>query len=575
MRPTVRRPLLAVLLASSFLALASAAAPAGDPQWRQPAEFEPQRGTMIAYPLHVPIRLVVELAEDDELVTVVQDAAAESAARALYQAHGVDLANCSFLHQAAEAHWTRDYGPWFAFDPQGNPEIVDFTYEWPNSPGDDGVPVAYAQSLGLPSHFMDLVTAGGNYMTDGQGTAMSAGDFFLFNNQDKTPAQIDAVLELELGIERHHFLDDPGMYWWHIDCYAKYLDVDTILVAEVAPSHDQYQQLEDTVSYLEQQISAWGTPYEVVRVFVPSGMYYANTLILNDKVLVPVDGNLAADDAALDAFRNAMPGYEVIGVPKKPGGWPDSWVSHDALHCRVKELADTEMLYVGHRPRLDGPAEGNGFPVRAEVFAHSGASLLAGSPQLVWRVAGGSWNALPMAHVAGDDYEAAIPAQPAGTAIEYYVHAEDASGRAEDHPYVGADGPHGFVVEDLGTDVSGISAQDVGPVRFLLDAGAANAGRPYFLLGSASGTSPGIALPGGLILPLNLDAFLRRVRAEAGTPAFQGFSGTLDGNGQALAVMDLSGGALPAQPGESLHFAFLCLGPFDYVSNTVEVKVLD
>lgn len=554
----------------------SAATPAnaGDNAWRQPAEFEPQRGTMITYPLRVPIRLVVEMAEDDTLVTVVHDAAAEASARALYAGAGVDLSNCTFLYAQNESHWTRDYGPWFAFDASGLPEVVDFTYEWPNSPGDDGVPGDYALDQGLPMHSMDLVTAGGNYMTDGQGTAMSAGDFFLFNNQDKTPAQIDAILLRELGIERNHYLDDPGTYWWHIDCYTKFLDQDTIMVAEVGPGHPQYQQLEDTVEYLERQISCWGTPYEVVRVFVPPNKYYSNSLILNGKVLVPTDGHISADDDALDAYRNAMPGFEVIGVPSHPGAWPMQWVSHDALHCRVKELVDTEMLYIGHQPLLDRPAQAGGFRVEAEVIAHSGASLLSGSPELRWRT-GASWNSVAMTHVTGDRYEGWIPAQPAGTAIEYFVHAEDASGRGENHPYVGELGAHDFVVNTLGTDVRGISVQDVGEVEFLLDAGPANAGRTYFLLGSASGTSPGTQLPGGFNLPLNRDRFMQDVRTNANSARFQGFTGTLDASGRSLARMDLSSAPLPAEPGTSLHFAFTCISPFDFVSNAIEVQLLD
>jgi hypothetical protein len=38
---------------------------------------------------------------------------------------------------------------------------------------------------------------------------------------------------------------------------------------------------------------------------------------------------------------------------------------------------------------------------------------------------------------------------------------------------------------------------------FSLDAGVGNAGDTYLLLGSVTGTSPGFALPGGLIMPLN------------------------------------------------------------------------
>jgi hypothetical protein len=63
------------------LALASAASAQIAPL-RQPGEFEPARGTLVAWPLNVPLELCVELAEDDELVTLVQDAGAQAAAQA-------------------------------------------------------------------------------------------------------------------------------------------------------------------------------------------------------------------------------------------------------------------------------------------------------------------------------------------------------------------------------------------------------------------------------------------------------------------------------------------------------------
>ena len=52
-------------------------------------------------------------------------------------------------------------------------------------------------------------------------------------------------------------------------------------------------------------------------------------------------------------------------------------------------------------------------------------------------------------------------------------------------------------LEYLSVDVNSISAQSGGIVQFMLKAGSVNQNRQYFLLGSVSGTSPGIHLPGG------------------------------------------------------------------------------
>ena len=65
----------------------------------------------------------------------------------------------------------------------------------------------------------------------------------------------------------------------------------------------------------------------------------------------------------------------------------------------------------------------------------------------------------------------------------------------------GWDGP---VSETLFADTGELSASAGGTVKFTLDAGTAHGARTHLLLGSASGTDPGQALPGGLAtLPLN------------------------------------------------------------------------
>lgn len=112
-----------------------------------------------------------------------------------------------------------------------------------------------------------------------------------------------------------------------------------------------------------------------------------------------------------------------------------------------------------------------------------------------------------------------------------------------------------------------------GAINFMLEAGAPNANRPYLLLGSLSGTSPGFALPGGKILPLNWDIFTDVVMALLGTPVFQDFMGILDANGSAQAALNAPGPLDPVLIGLEAHFAYLLGAPpgFDFVSNPIPV----
>ncbi len=92
-----------------------------------------------------------------------------------------------------------------------------------------------------------------------------------------------------LGVYTYHVLDDPNnTYIDHIDCWGKFLGVNKVLIREVPESHPQYDEIEATAAYFENQTSSWGYPFEVYRVWTPNNEPYTNSLILNDHVFVPI-----------------------------------------------------------------------------------------------------------------------------------------------------------------------------------------------------------------------------------------------------------------------------------------------
>jgi hypothetical protein len=208
------------------------------------------------------------------------------------------------------------------------------------------------------------------------------------------------------------------------------------MIIEVPVGDSQYDELEAAVDYFESQVSCYGTPYNVVRVYTPNDQPYVNSLILNDKVFVPIVNSIWDDDA-IASYQEAMPGYEVLG-------FTGSWYSTDAIHCRVMGITDRYMLYISHTPLLDGPPSADGFLVSAEIIPYSGEPFVNGTPALYWTT-DGTWNSVQMEAAGGDTYEAYIPRAMNGTVFQYYIHAEDASGRSEDHPIIGAPGAHSFM----------------------------------------------------------------------------------------------------------------------------------
>lgn len=125
--------------------------------------------------------------------------------------------------------------------------------------------------------------------------------------------------------------DPNNEYINHVDCWAKYLSAETVLVRRVPPSHPQYDEVEAVASYLRDvAITSSGGAWTLVRVDTPSDQPYTNSLILNQRVFVPITGS-TYDAAALDAYRAAMPGYTIVG-------YTGSWQPTDALHCRTRGI---------------------------------------------------------------------------------------------------------------------------------------------------------------------------------------------------------------------------------------------
>jgi len=410
---------------------------------RQVAEFEPMEGVLIRYSFGISYEIIAEMAEDVEVVTIVASSSQQNSVISQYQNNGVNLNHCSFLIALSDSYWTRDYGPWFAFTGNDELGVIDFLYNRPR-PNDNAIPSAYATDQGFPYYYMPLTHAGGNYMTDGQRISVST-DLVWTENSGYTHEQINGFVEDYLGITTYHVVPDVnGEYIKHIDCWGKYLAPDVIMIREVPPSHSQYDEIEAAVDYFETQISCYDTPYEIARVYTPNNQPYTNSLILNNKVLVPITGS-EWDDDAIESYENAMPGYEVLG-------FTGSWVSSDAIHCRAKGIPDRGMLYIEHIP-LYGVQNGDaGVDIQAKIVPYSEESLISDSTRVYWKEENGTWDSVQMTPLGNAYYHAVIYPQEDGSTVYYYIHAEDNSGRSENHPYIGEEGAHSFIVNITATN---------------------------------------------------------------------------------------------------------------------------
>lgn len=398
------------------------------------AEFERMQSVLIRYPFGISYTVIAAMSQECNVTTIVSGQSQQNTVTSYYNSYGVNLANCDFLWAPSNSYWTRDYGPWFVIDGNGDFGVTNFPYNRPR-PADNDIPIEVADYLGIDLYGMNVITAGGNYMTDGLGISSSS-TLIWEENPGQTQAQIRQKLEDYLGVPTYHVVEDPNnTYIDHIDCWGKFLAPDKVLIREVPTSHAQYDEIEATAAYYAAQSSSWGVPFEVFRVYTPQNQPYTNSLILNDRVFVPITGS-GWDDDALAAYEAAMPGYEVLG-------FTGSWESTDALHCRAKGIADLGMLLLTHQPLLGIQPGGSDYEITAVITAYSGQPLLEEQLLLWYKVNEGDYLSLPLTESAGS-WQATLPAQVTGSEIAYYLQAADASGRTEFHPFIGSADPHTF-----------------------------------------------------------------------------------------------------------------------------------
>jgi hypothetical protein len=137
-----------------------------------------------------------------------------------------------------------------------------------------------------------------------------------------------------------------------------------------------------------------------------------------------------------------------------------------------------------------------------------------------------------------------------------------------------------YTVGTLFHGPSEISLAPGGGHDLLVRAGPSFAGQVFLVLGSGSGTSPGLPDPQtGIIVPLNFDAYLQSVATASATYLFFPWFGFLDGNGSANSVFGLPPGSNPAFAGIELDHAVILIdlfgsGVLSLATNPVHVTLV-
>lgn len=438
---------------------------------RTMAEWEEIQSLVISWQAYPGIlSQITDIAQEEcEVIIICDDS---NGVKNTLTSNGVPLTNVSYIESASNSIWMRDYGGNTVYKNEVDSlYLVDWIYNRPR-PADDNVPVAVANFKNIPLYQTiqapySLVHTGGNFMTDGFGTGFSSDLVLeenaaggLFNPENLTEAQVDQRMNQFMGIEEYikmEALPYDGIH--HIDMHMKLLDEETLLVSEYPTGVADGPQIELNLAYVLNNFnSTFGTPYEVVRIPVPpstSGLYpdnggfyrtYTNQVFVNKSVIVPTY-RTEYDTIALRILRDAMPGYNVVGIDCDTD--PNNIIRQSgAIHCITRAVGVAEPLLISHQHLRNTYNTVQPYDVVAYIKHVSG---IANATLFYTTDTTAGYTAVPMSNAGSGNWEAQIPAQPAGTQVYYYVKAKANSGKEQVRPIVAPAGYWQFKVNGPNT----------------------------------------------------------------------------------------------------------------------------
>ena len=404
-------------------------------------------------------QIVANAVQECQVIIVCEE---ESEVESYLLNQGINTENVNFIKTDFNNIWIRDYGQNTVYkNDVGEAILVDWIYNR-NRPYDDLVPEKVAEYFNMNMHNTtqapwDLMATGGNFMSDGMGTAFSS-ELIVDENSggyawegfdgnvyypDHTIEEIINTLEEFMGIDNYIIMENlpyDGIH--HIDMHMKLLNEETLLIAEYPEGVADGPQIEANIQYvLENYNSAFGTPYEVIRIPSPpssSGNYpdnngyyrtYTNSVFVNNTVLVPFY-RTEYDTIAQRIYEEALPGYNIVGIDVDNQG--ENLISYSgAIHCITHSVGVNEPLLIQHQELEDSyPIEQ--YNVSASIQHQSGIA----SATLFWTTnLEEGYQSLSMTNTDGNNWSALIEENlSAPNSVYYYIEATANSGKTLSRP---------------------------------------------------------------------------------------------------------------------------------------------
>jgi len=324
-----------------------------------PAEWAPHSGCWMGWPERESIwHGHIEAARDDYVKVAQAIARFEPLTMLADPEHAADASSrCGPTVRVSavpmDDSWLRDSGPTFLLDAAGTRAASVFTFNaWGAKcrPFDKDAKIGarVAALASAPAFRSDLVVEGGGFLSDGEGTLITAESCVLNPNRNPgwSKADADAELRAMLGVRKIIWLPgDPtdNATDGHVDGYLAFISPGAVLFEEVADPQDvRFSIMAENRRVLESETDARGRRLELVpiaeapRTAVPDGedIYcrsYVNFYLANGAVIAPAYG-IPEDASVLDTLRRAYPDRRVVALELK-----DLFRGGGGIHCITQQ----------------------------------------------------------------------------------------------------------------------------------------------------------------------------------------------------------------------------------------------
>lgn len=334
---------------------------------RFPAEWEPQAGTLLAWPHEgtdwaprLPdadsayAGMAAAIADRQPLLVLVRDSSHRDHVATCLEQHGAAAGQVGFAVVPCDDTWIRDFGP-LSVERDGRPGLLDFRFDGWGGKFDAARDDAAAARLdelgcfgGTPMTSVDFVLEGGAVDSDGAGGLLTTRQCWRSRHPELTTGQLEERFRNWFGASHCLWLEhgelDGDDTDAHVDTLARFLSPGVITYQACDdPGDPHHEPLSAMAEELAAMRTAAGQPYELAPLPWPGDLRddqgrrlpasYANFLFVNGALLVPTYG-VDADAEALAKLSSALPDRRVLPVPSRTLIWQNG-----SLHCATMQIA--------------------------------------------------------------------------------------------------------------------------------------------------------------------------------------------------------------------------------------------